>query len=322
MKKAFIISFCLISTSTFSQSSAPDSTWQITREMIITNSGKPASEAIADLFSRLESNSGPGVSVNRDEFLKYLDLPESKIVYSKQLIKYATPLSREIQKKEHEDFTKIFMNEKRLNNGVDFIKQHYDLLSQAEEKYGVKIKDLVSILMWESGLGEFTGSYQVFNIFVGQILFLDEAQKYAIAELEKKGETNPLDDTAFAAKEKRRLDYRKKDAANSLVALLRYCKKYDMDPLKQTGSWGGAIGYVQFMPYNFQYIIDGDSDGNKDLFSWPDAVMSAANFLKTYGKYSTSAKKRWQAIYRYNTSDEYVNGVILYADEIWKRFKN
>jgi membrane-bound lytic murein transglycosylase B len=298
----------------------PDSTWVIGKSLIVNSEGKPENDLIKYILDKLKSKSGRGERVSKEEFLSYFDRPESDTVYAKQLIKYATPLSRDIQKKEHRDFTKIFLNEKRLEAGVEFIDEHKKLLSGAEEKYGVQIKDLVSILMWESGLGEFTGKYNVFNILLGQVLFLDDAQKYAVDNLKKEGKENPLDDSAFAASEKRRLDYRKKDAANSLIALLRYSKKYGMDPLKQKGSWGGAIGFVQFMPYNFQYIIDADSNGEKDLFTWPDAIMSAANFLKNYGGYKVNIKSRRRAMLRYNASEEYADGVILYADKVWEKY--
>lgn len=297
-----------------------DSTWKIEKNLVVDSSGKASNELIEYIIEKLNSKSGRGARVSKREFLRYLNRPGADTVYAKQLIKYATPLSREIQKKEHEDFTNIFLNDKRLADGVKFIKKHRRILARAGKKYGIAIKDLVSILMWESGLGEFTGKYRIFNIFMGQVLFLDEAQKYAVSQLRKEGETNPLDDPEFAAAERRRLEYRKKDAANSLVALLRYCKKYGIDPMKQKGSWGGAVGFVQFMPYNFQYIVDADHNGEKDLFSWPDAINSAANFLKNYGGYRKSLAGRRRAFIKYNASPEYAEGVILYADELWKRY--
>lgn len=312
--------FCCQFISRGAAQNLPDSTWTIDKRLIVDTNGQPKNDIIEYVIEKLSTKSGKGSRVSKKEFLGYFDRTEADTVYDKQLIKYATPLSREIQKKEHQDFTKIFLNDKRLEDGVNFIKKYHTLLKRAEKKYKVKIKDLVSILMWESGLGEFTGNYRAFNIFMGQILFLDEAQKYAIARLDKNGVDNPLDDPEFAASEKRRLEYRQKDAANSLVALLRYCKKYGMDPLKQKGSWGGAIGFVQFMPYNFQYIIDADKNGEKDLFTWPDAIMSAANFLKNYGRYKNTDEGRRKAMLRYNASPEYADGVILYADEVWKKY--
>jgi len=313
----FPISFAQIDST---QSSNPEPDWQINKDLIVNKNGRPQNELIAYIIKNLKAHNGGGVRVTKNEFLNYFKRPESRIVYSNRLIKYATPLSEEIQKKEHENFAKIFLNERKLNQGVEFIKEHFKFLSLAEKQYGIQIKDLVSILMWESGLGVYTGKYQIFNIYLGQILFLDEAQNYAVEELKREGKENPLDDPAYAKKEKRRLDYRKRDAANSLVSLLRYCKQNHIDPLKQKGSWGGAIGYVQFMPYNFKYVVDANKDGEKDLFSWPDAILSAANFLESRGKYKSDIESRRSALLKYNASPEYVDGVILYAEELWKRY--
>ncbi len=113
---------------------------------------------------------------------------------------------------------------------------------------------------------------------------------------------------------------RKLDAVNSLAALLRYAKKMKFDPLAVQGSWGGAVGYVQFMPYNFNYAIDADGNG-VDLKTWPDAIFSVANFLMKQGRYTPTEAGRRRAILRYNRSGEYADGVIALADSIWKKYQ-
>ena len=154
---------------------------------------------------------------------------------------------------------------------------------------------------------------------MAQILFIDSAQKFALNKLIKKEGVDPFADSSFRAQEQKRLSHRKSYAVDGLAALLRYCKEKGMDPLDQKGSWGGAIGYVQFMPFNLHYAVDADSNGVIDLKGWPDAIYSAANYLKVKGNYSKDEKGRREAIFQYNHSDEYVNGVILYSDEIHKR---
>ncbi|MFH0733424.1 MAG: lytic murein transglycosylase [bacterium] len=296
------------------------STWVINKSLLFDKNDNPKNTDIEKIIQLLESRNGHGSKVTKSEFIKLFDRPESKTVYSKMLLKYATPHSTQIQEKEAEDYSKVFMQEKRILKGVQFIKDNYYLLNNAEKKYGVHKKDIVSILMWESGLGEFTGNFQIFNIFLGQILYLEKAQKFTVEELLKKGEINPLNDIAIRNSADKRLKKIKKTAIASIVSLLRECKKNNMDPLKQIGSWGGAIGYVQFMPFNLHLTVDGDDNGTKDLFSFPDAIYSCANFLKNYAKYAVNDKKRAKAIYRYNPSTNYVKGVILYADTIWERF--
>ena len=51
------------------------------------------------------------------------------------------------------------------------------------------------------------------------------------------------------------------------------------------GSWAGAMGHTQFMPTSFmKYAVDYRGDGQKDIWnSVPDALASAANYLKEHG---------------------------------------
>jgi len=234
-------------------------------------------------------------------------------------MKYATPMSLALQKKEHEDYTHIFMRPVYQQAGLDFLQRQQVYLARAEKEYGVLQRDIVSLLIWESGLGKFTGEYRSFNVFLGQILFLERAQQAAVDSLVAAGEANPLENAARAQKERLRMAKRKSSAITNLAALLRICKKSGIDPFSLKGSWGGAIGSVQFMPVNLKYAIDGDADGKIDLSHWPDAIMSVANYLKTVGGYQTSLQGRKRALLSYNASKEYAAGVIVLADTIWKK---
>ena len=235
------------------------------------------------------------------------------------MIKVATPRSVAIQNKAHEDYSRVFLTEKRVKRGVDFLEERKDLLDAAEQKYGVARKDIVSILMWESGLGEFTGNYRVFNVLVAQLLYLEEAQQEAVRRITANGETNPLANASVAKKQEERFAKIRRRCVGNLVALLRQSKATGVDPLSLHGSWAGAIGYPQFMPASMPHAADGDGDGTIDLHSWPDAVMSVARYLKERGKYGPTAAARRKAIFSYNPIDSYVNGVIKYAEAVWAR---
>jgi membrane-bound lytic murein transglycosylase B len=67
---------------------------------------------------------------------------------------------------------------------------------------------------------------------------------------------------------------------------------YHIEPSAMLGSWAGAVGHTQFMPGNYRrFAVDGDGDGKIDLWnSVPDALTSAANFLKSLG---WQAGERW-----------------------------
>jgi membrane-bound lytic murein transglycosylase B len=293
--------------------------WTITVDKLFASTGVSLNHDITKLVSALEAPKGEGVPVSKKEFMDMLSSPKAQAIYYKEIMKYATPVSRDIQKKEHEDYAKIFMREVYQKAGLAFLKAQGTYLKRAEKEYGVLQRDIVSILIWESGLGKFTGNYQEFNVFLGQILFLEQAQEIAVKNIIAEGKPNPLDDPTYAAKEKKRLDRRKAQAVENMVALLRFGKKTGQDPFDMKGSWGGAIGSVQFMPANLKYAVDGDGDGKLNLSDWPDAIMSAANFLKIRGKYDSTNAGRKRAFLRYNPSLEYANGVMLLADTIWKR---
>ncbi len=298
----------------------PKLTWIISKNLIFSKNGMTKNNLFKTLISKLESLKGTGVRVTKDEFIALLERKEVKISYPEVLIRYATPESEEITKNEHTRFLDIHLKEKNIALGMEFLKNNEKWLKEAEYRYGVLKKDLVSLFEWECGLGRVTGSYNAFVVLLSQVLFLNEAQKYAVNELIKYGKENPLTNSNVRMKEKKRIEKRKLIALDAFVSLLRNCKQYNLDPLMQKGSWGGALGYVQFMPNNFKYAVDADGDGIVNLWSWPDAILSAANFLMLKGKYAPDDQSRKKAFFKYNPSMEYAEGVVTYADEIWKRF--
>ena len=308
--------------STFSQVTAEPSTWLIKRDLVFNAYDQPRRSYFREILQKLESYQGEGHRITQAEFEKLLDRWEARQVYVNELVKYATPESLKLQNKAHRDYSKVFMQEKRLRAGVKFLSQYETLLKRVQKRYGVARHDIVSILMWESGLGEFTGNFRIFNVFIAQLLFLELAQQHAVEQMVADGKRNPLHSSKIVAREKKRFKKIKERAVRSLVALLRQSKAKGIDPLTIKGSWGGAIGYVQFMPYRMNYAVDGDKDGTIDLHSWPDAIFSVANYLKDFGDYDTSYQGRKKGIFSYNHNNAYVKGVIAYADAIWNRYKN
>jgi membrane-bound lytic murein transglycosylase B len=290
-------------------------TWELSERTLFAD-GKPANGWVVSLLESLASPAGPGQPVTEAEFRELLTRLSPE-VYAEKVIKYATPQSVSIQNKEHEDFAKVFMKSRRIKAGVQFLADNQAALDKAKELYSVEKKDIVAILMWESGLGEFVGNHYIFNVFLGQILYLDAARDLAVRELIAKGEA---DSTALplGAVEKKRLERLKRSASANLVSLIRMSKAKGVDATQQKGSWGGAIGYVQFMPSSMQFAKDGDGDGRIDLCTWPDAIVSVANYLHENG-YGATDKSRRRAIRAYNPIDSYVNGVVRYAEAVGKR---
>src|SRR5690606_4940186 len=79
-------------------------------------------------------------------------------------------------------------------------------------------------------------------------------------------------------------------------------------------SSAGALGPMQFMPATWKaYGVDGDGDGEADIWSPFDAVPSAAKYLCRYGAGQGGEKLR-KAVWFYNHSWAYVDRVLARAD--------
>ena len=286
--------------------------WHLSEATVFVE-GKPANASVAALLKALASPSGKGTAVSEQEFREQLGqlAPD---VYAASVIKYATPQSVAIQNREHADYRKIFMKPRRIKAGVEFLNEQRLVLDKAAAEFGVAQKDMAAILMWESGLGEFVGNHFVYNVLLGQILYLDQARDLAVRDLISRGQADSSL-LRISETEGRRLERLKRSAVFNLAALLRVSKEKGVDPTRQRGSWGGAIGYVQFMPSSMQFARDGDGDGQIDLCTWPDAIFSVANFLHENG-YGPNEKARRRALRAYNPLDSYVEGVIEYAEAI------
>lgn len=72
---------------------------------------------------------------------------------------------------------------------------------------------------------------------------------------------------------------------DELMAVLQILERGDIPPGQLVGSWAGAFGQTQFMPTTFvRLAVDADGDGRRDIVgSVPDALGSAANYLKRHG---------------------------------------
>ncbi|MEO3869013.1 lytic transglycosylase domain-containing protein [Nonomuraea sp. B12E4] len=78
-------------------------------------------------------------------------------------------------------------------------------------------------------------------------------------------------------------------------------------------SSAGALGPMQFMPATWKhYGVDGDGDGESDIWSPYDAVPGAANYLCA-NKAGQGGERLRKAIWFYNHSWDYVNKVMAIA---------
>ncbi|SDG37702.1 lytic murein transglycosylase [Pelagibacterium luteolum] len=70
-----------------------------------------------------------------------------------------------------------------------------------------------------------------------------------------------------------------------LLTAMQILQAGHVAPAQMVGSWAGAMGHTQFMPTSFMsYAVDYNGNGRRDIWnSIPDALASAANYLKEHG---------------------------------------
>jgi Transglycosylase SLT domain len=85
-------------------------------------------------------------------------------------------------------------------------------------------------------------------------------------------------------------------------------------------SSAGAMGPMQFMPATWRsYGVDGDGDGKADIMNPFDAVPTAARYLCVNGA-GHGGSSLSNAIWHYNHSQSYVDGVLSLAHAYARRF--
>ncbi len=69
--------------------------------------------------------------------------------------------------------------------------------------------------------------------------------------------------------------------ANETIAALKIIDRGDLSPSEMVGSWAGELGQTQFLPtHYFNYAVDYDGDGRRDLLTSPaDVIGSTANYI-------------------------------------------
>jgi membrane-bound lytic murein transglycosylase B len=150
------------------------------------------------------------------------------------------------------EYRQIFLNEKRIDGGVAFYREHADTLARAEKDTGVPAEIIVAIIGVETYYGRITGGYRVIDAL-----------------------------TTLAFDYPRRSEFFTRELKHYLVLT----REQGMDPLQPVGSYAGAMGYGQFMPSSYRsYAVDFDGDDKADIWNNPvDAIGSVANYFKAHG---------------------------------------
>lgn len=177
-------------------------------------------------------------------------------------------ISRPAEAKPWFDYRPIFITKKRIRGGIEFWREHEELVSLAAERFGVDPQVIVAIIGVETFYGGNTGGYRVLD---------------ALATLSFYYPNTGNDRSDFFSRE--------------LMNFLLLGNEESLPLREVTGSYAGAMGLGQFMPSSYrEYAVDLDGDGRRDLWSsMPDIIGSVANYLHRHG-WEAGQPVAWPAI--------------------------
>ncbi len=152
-----------------------------------------------------------------------------------------------------------FLDDVRIQAGVQFWQTHRAALERAEKTYGVPAEFIVGIIGVETLYGRHMGNFKVLDA-LATLAFDFPANHPRAAER-----------SAFFKRE--------------LEAFLAQQKRQNSDPRTPLGSYAGAMGLPQFMPSSLtNFAVDFDGDGRIDLTGSPvDAIGSVAHYFQAFG---------------------------------------
>src|SRR5258706_6405160 len=135
----------------------------------------------------------------------------------------------------------------RMQQGQARIRAHAAAFARAEKEYGVPPAVIAAVLGLESDFGATIGSLPTLRSLVSLAYDCRRSQMFA-------------DET---------------------IAALKIVQRGDLTPGEMVGSWAGGLGQTQFLPtHYFNYAVDYDGDGRRDLLGSPaDVIGSTANYI-------------------------------------------
>lgn len=148
-------------------------------------------------------------------------------------------------------YKKIFLNEARIENGIDFWTRYKSVLRRAELEFGVPAAIIVAIIGVETNYGRVPGKYSVIESLTTLSLQYPQRSGFFTSELKN---------------------------------FLLLARDEQLPPLTVKGSYAGAIGIPQFIPSSYSaYSVDFSQNGARDLvLEVEDAIGSVANYLHVH----------------------------------------
>ncbi|MEM7619454.1 MAG: lytic murein transglycosylase, partial [Pseudomonadota bacterium] len=161
------------------------------------------------------------------------------------------------KKKRQAEFSSpgLYFPQKRLKTLTRKGQQHYNtwgqVLADIEQAYGVDKEIILAVWGRETAYGGVKIPYYAIEALATQA-FMGRRKEYFLKQL---------------------------------IVALQILEQGDVTPQNMKSSWAGAMGYTQFMPYDYQqFAVDYDGDGRRDIWAnIPDALASTAHYLKKNG---------------------------------------
>lgn len=226
----------------------------------------------------------------------------------------AKTLARMLGVREYRLNYRQFLRQREQNQARRFMKKHAPALASARASTKVDPQVVVAILMVETRLGRYTGSYRTLNVLASQAVLDQTAARQRLVRYWPRNSGWRLNSRENRARFKKRARW----ARGELAALLRLAQKHKLNISRVKGSPAGALGMAQFMPSNIlRHGVDADRNGMVDLDKPRDAIFSVANYLKNHGwRPGLSPRAQLKVIMRYNQSVPYAKAVLELARSI------
>src|SRR5258707_15407150 len=135
----------------------------------------------------------------------------------------------------------------RMQQGRQYIQRYAAAFARAEKEYGVPPAVIAAFWGLESDFGANMGNLPTLRSLVSLAYDCRRSQMFA----------------------------------NETIAALKIIDRGDLSPTEMVGSWAGELGQTQFLPtHYFNYAVDYDGDGHRNLLSSPaDVIGSTANYI-------------------------------------------
>ena len=194
--------------------------------------------------------------------------------------------------KSFEEYARTRVIPARISRARRLMRQHADLLSRIERRFGVPRELIMAIWTMESDNG--TGD-------MGKLPVVRTISTLA-------------------------WDCRRSELfQGELIAALKIVQRGDLPLRDLIGAYAGEIGQTQFLPSSYiKYGVDFDGDGRVDLrHSVPDVLASTANLLHTNGWQAGQPYREgtanFEAMREWNHSEIYRKTLVLFAEQLGGR---